>query len=80
MADLNTMIPAFGKLLEYFASGVGAVAGPILANWKATQEGKSRLTSASVRAEAEKRRLLRTLRAYFRIRTGGSLRPKPLAS
>ena len=37
--------------MDYTASGVGAVAGPMLAPWKASQEGKARLTSARVDAE-----------------------------
>ena len=40
------------KLLDYAASGVGAIAGPMLANWKASQEGKARLTASRFNAES----------------------------
>ncbi len=43
------------KLLDYTASGVGAVAGPMLANWRASKEGTARLTSA--RFDADVRRI-----------------------
>ena len=36
------------KLIDYGASGVGAIAGPFLAPWKASREGKARLTAAKV--------------------------------
>lgn len=37
MADLNLKIPAVDKLLEFVASGIGAVGGPLLARWKASR-------------------------------------------
>ena len=51
--DVNLKVPALEKLLDYAASGVGAIAGPMLANWRASREGKARLTST--RADAEVR-------------------------
>ena len=51
MPDIGTIVPAFGKLLDYAASGVGAIAGPIMANWKASREGKAKLTAARLDAE-----------------------------
>ena len=51
MADINLNVPAVEKLLDYAAIGIGAVAGPILAPWKATQEGKARLAAARFNAE-----------------------------
>ena len=39
------------KLIDYGASGVGAIAAPLLAPWKATQEAKARLTAAEADAQ-----------------------------
>ena len=33
--DVNIRVPALEKLLDYVASGIGSVAGPMLASWKA---------------------------------------------
>ena len=44
-------VPALEKLLDYAASGVGAIAGPMLANWRAHKEGRAKLTSARYAAE-----------------------------
>ena len=55
MVEEVLKISAVGKLLEYVASGVGAVAGPMMADWKARRDGKARLTSA--RYDAEVRRI-----------------------
>ena len=55
MADITLTVPALDKLLDYLASGVGAIAGPLLAPWRASQEGKARIITA--RDEAEVRRI-----------------------
>lgn len=47
------MVPGIVKLVELAASGLGAVAGPMLANWRARQEGQAQLTSAEFRAAAK---------------------------
>ena len=52
MAELK--VPAIEKLLDYTASGIGAVAGPMLLPWKAYWEGKARLASARVDAEVHR--------------------------
>ena len=52
MVDLN--VPAIEKLLDYTASGIGAVAGPMLLPWKAFWEGKAKLASARVDAEVRR--------------------------
>lgn len=54
MTDLNINIkaPAVEKLVDYVASGVGAIAGPMLAPWRASREGKAKITSARKDAEA----------------------------
>ena len=55
MPDLNLKVPAIEKLLDYAASGIGAIAGPMLAPWKASSQGKARLAAAH--ADAEVRRI-----------------------
>ena len=52
--DVSVRVPGMEKLLDYAASGVGAIAGPMLANWRASREGKARLTSARVDAEVRR--------------------------
>ena len=42
MVDVNLKVPALEKLVDYTASGIGAVAGPILAPWKARREAEAR--------------------------------------
>ena len=46
MANLNINISALEKLLDYVASGIGAIAGPMLAPWKARREGDAKRISA----------------------------------
>ena len=67
MADLNLKVPALEKLLEYAVSGIGAVAGPMLAPWKAGREAKAGRIEAEgeadglkiiAEAQAEARRIL----------------------
>ena len=58
MPDITIKVPAVDKLLDYTASGVGAIAGPFLAPWRASREGKARLIAA--RADAEIQRLQAT--------------------
>ena len=52
--DVNVKldIPALDKLLDVTCSGVGAVAGPMLAPWKAQQESKAQLIAAKGYAES----------------------------
>lgn len=54
MPDLNLNVPALEKLIDYAASGVGAVAGSMFGPLKASQEGKAKLTSARVDAEVRR--------------------------
>lgn len=44
--DIKLNIPAFEKLIDYVASGIGSIAGSYLAPWKAGQEAKSKLIAA----------------------------------
>ena len=50
--DPNAMVRAFEKLLDYTASGIGAVAGPMLAPWKARREAEALQISAQGEANA----------------------------
>lgn len=54
MNNVSINVPALEKLLDYTASGVGAVAGPMLANWRAQREGMAKLTSAQYDAEVRR--------------------------
>lgn len=47
-------MPALDKLLDYVASGVGATAGSWLAPWRASQEGKARVTAAKANVEVKR--------------------------
>ena len=40
MVDVNLKVPALEKLVDYTASGIGAVAGPMLAPWKARKKAE----------------------------------------
>ena len=51
MEELPIKVPAIEKLLDYTASGIGAIAGPMLAPWRASREGKARITAAHADAE-----------------------------
>ena len=46
-------VPGIDKLLDYAASGIGAIAGPMLAPWKARQEAKVKLIQAQADSEAK---------------------------
>ena len=47
-------IPAIEKLLDYSASGIGSVAGTLLASWKARQEATAKVIAAKGEVEAQK--------------------------
>lgn len=44
--DVNLNVPAVEKLVDYAASGIGSVAGSMLALWKAQQEAKAKQVAA----------------------------------
>lgn len=48
---MDVSVPALEKLLDYVASGIGSVAGPMLAPWKARQETKARIITAKGRED-----------------------------
>ena len=52
MVDVNitVQVPALERLLDVVASGIGAVAGPILAPWVARQDAKVKLIEAGAQA------------------------------
>ena len=49
--DINIKIPAFEKLIDVTASGIGAVCGPWLAKWRAKQEAEARRITAQSRKD-----------------------------
>ena len=52
--NLSLKVPAIEKLIDYGASGVGAIAGPMLAPWRASREAKARLASTRIDVEAHR--------------------------
>ena len=62
--DVNLKVPALEMLVKYTASGIGAVAGPMLAPWKARRESKAKLIE--VEAEAGSLKLIATAQADAR--------------
>lgn len=64
MVDVNLKVPAFEKIVDYVASGIGAVAGPMLAPWKARQAAKAKRIEAN--AEADSLRLIAEAQASAR--------------
>lgn len=53
MADININVPGLEKLVDYTASGIGAVAGPMLATWKASKEAEAKRITAQADADAQ---------------------------
>ena len=64
MVDLNVKVPALELLVKYTASGIGAVAGPMLAPWKARKEAEARLIG--VKADADSLQLIADAQAEAR--------------
>ena len=64
MVDVNLKVPALEKLLDYSASGIGAVAGPMLATWRARQDAKAKLLG--VQADADSLRIIADAQAEAR--------------
>ena len=69
----NPMVRALGKLLDYTASGIGAVAGPMLAPWQArreadalriTTQGKADSLHIIAAAQSEARNMLVSTASY----------------
>ena len=55
VVDLIAKVLAIDKLVDYTASGIGAIAGPMLLPWRAAREAKAKLIS--VQADADARRI-----------------------
>lgn len=52
MVDVNLKVPAIEKLLDYVASGIGAVGGPMLARWRARAKADAMRISAEGQADS----------------------------
>ena len=52
--DMGMLVPGINKLADYAASGIGSVAGPMLASWRARREANAKLIAAKGEAEAQK--------------------------
>ena len=52
--ELKLSIPAVEKLGDYLASGIGSVAGPMLASWRARQEAEAKVIAAQGEVAAQK--------------------------
>lgn len=50
--NVNLSVPALEKLVDYTASGIGSVAGPMIAPWKARKEAEARMITATGDATA----------------------------
>ncbi len=50
--NINVNVPAINKLIDYTACGIGSVAGPMIASWKARQESKAMLEKAKAHADS----------------------------
>ena len=62
--DPNAMVRALEKLLDYTASGVGAVAGPMLATWRARREAAA--LQIATQGQADSLRIIATAQAEAR--------------
>lgn len=63
-ADITVKVPGLNKLLDYTASGIGAVAAPMLAPYVSRQQAKAKLIEA--KAEADSLRLIAQAQADAR--------------
>ena len=52
MVDVNITVSAFEKLVDYAASGIGAVAGSMLAPWMAKQQATAKFIEAKAQADS----------------------------
>ena len=52
--DMNIKIPALEKLLDYTASGIGSVAGSMLAPWKASRDARAKVIAAKGEVKAQR--------------------------
>ena len=54
MIEIKVSVPAIEKLAEYSASGIGSVAGSMLASWKAQREANAKVIAAKGEVEAQR--------------------------
>ena len=66
------MASVFNKLLEIVACGLGAVAGPLLAPWRARREAKARIIAAQADATVLEIRVKAHVKARELAATGGA--------
>ena len=52
--DVNIRVPGLEKLVNYVASGIGSVAGSMLASWKASREAEAKRIAAKGEVEAQR--------------------------
>ncbi|MCY4354213.1 MAG: DUF2806 domain-containing protein [Truepera sp.] len=52
--EVNLQVPALEKLLDYAASGIGSVAGPMLAPWRARWEATAKQIAAEGEVEVQR--------------------------
>lgn len=71
--NIKASIPALEKLVDYTASGIGAVAGSILAPWQARRQGQARIIAAE--ADATSARIIANAQAEARQTLIGSGEP-----
>ncbi len=62
--NANIQIPALEKLIDYTASGIGSVAGPMLATWRARREAEA--LRISTQGEADSMRIIAEAQADAR--------------
>ena len=51
--EIGPLVSGISKLADYAASGIGSVAGPMLASWKARREANAKLIAAKGEVEAQ---------------------------
>lgn len=52
--EIELKIPAIDKLLDYAASGIGSIAGSMLAPWKSRKEAKAKVIAAKGEVEVQR--------------------------
>ena len=70
MVDENIKVPALEKLIDHCASGIGAVAGPMLAKWSAQKNADARRITA--KGDADVIRLISDAQNEARKKFSGS--------
>ena len=78
MVDVN--VPAIEKLIEVAASGIGSVAGPLLAPWIAERQGQARIEAAKADKEVANLHTEAAIEAHRRMSQEGILALPDIAS